>query len=145
MIQYGMPESRSPPIDPYMKRTSSAECPFSACQTCSGSSRKNLYQANHAPSDTMMTRTISVVMSHRGSGLISMIMASSERLQILDECVLVGGRQRGSVRGSFVSPVAVGDGARVIAEVRTAVARGELPDESDVHRIVVVVAAKEDR
>src|SRR3954452_4788281 len=137
-----MPASRSPPMEPYMKRMSCALWPFSACQGFSGTSRKNSYQTNQAANPARTTRTVSTMVSVRlRRGVISIIVqSSSEGFQELDKCVLLGLGKPNSVQ---MAAVAVAWRVLVVREVRAAAFCFLRAHEADVDRIVEIVAAIE--
>src|SRR5437868_176833 len=88
MIQYGIPTDSSAPTDPYRKRSSALIC---GC----GTTRKKLYQANHARSASSTSTTMPAVCHLRFLvGVHSLMRTSSKGLQVLDDVVLDFRRER---------------------------------------------------
>src|SRR5689334_1086375 len=94
-------------MEPYLKRMSGSLVIQSGC----GSSRKNLYQVKAPPRAPSTTRTArqmrSFPFAQPASRMTAMLGLPSEGLQVLDERVLLLGRQLGAVGLALVPRVAV--------------------------------------
>src|SRR5215471_21528375 len=129
MIQYGIPADSSAPTEPYMKRSSPAIC---GC----GTTRKKLYQANHARSASTISATMPAVCHLR------LMRTSSKRLHVFDDVVFVGVGQLRAPRPPVPGVAARALGG-VVEPVRLRPFARHVADEADLHRIDHVVAAIE--
>src|ERR1041385_3244593 len=112
-----MPTESSAPTEPYMKRSSPT---ISGC----GTTRKKLYQPNHASSASTITATIPAVCHLR------LMPTSSKRLQVLDDVVLVVVAQLRAPRPPMPRVAARALG-RVVEPVRLRPFAADGADEAD--------------
>src|SRR5882724_5934821 len=139
-----MPDSRSAPMEPYLNRMSGSLVIHSGCR----SSRKNLYQVKTpptAPNPTRITTATRIFLFHEPDvRMASMVCLPSEGLQVLDEGVLLLGRQLGAVGLALVPDIGIAGHGGVELEERSLAEGGHARHEADIGRIVHVVPPVEE-
>src|SRR6266496_6247988 len=139
-----MPDSRSAPMEPYLNRMSGSLVIQSGC----GSSRKNLYQVKAPPTAPTTTRTTTatrIFLFHQPDArMASMVCLPSEGLQVLEDGVLLLGRQLGAVGFALVPDIGIAGHGGVEPEERSLSESGYARHEADIGRIVHVVPAIEE-